>query len=579
MIGRANSPRSTSAADRTLLAGALLSANGPAPGVLDWIRRPRGLIYAIVAAYFPIVWGFRDARLVADLPLWVYSIVLVLPGGASVLANRLYVRNPTRAGLQARAVLDALTVTAVVYSTGWGPILGLGYLVAAEELANVAGPEAWPVSQMWSLLGIAAGQLAISLGLAPSLLPPRIDNGAAILGAVGFLFVSRMSATVDADRQRAWDRVHISEERLRTLVDSSSDMVLIIDEKANVFFANDATTRVLGIPPDRLAHIRFRAMVHPDDHDRSHAWFTGRLAGTGPNESLSIRIRHADGGWKHLEMVGVDLRDNPAVRGFLLNIRDVTERVQAEEELSYQATHDPLTGLPNRRLFVELLSRSLARSEREGSGVAVIALDMDRFQVINDGSGRDVGDSVLAEVAHRLAAVARPGDTVARTAGDEFLILLEDVADEADARMTAQRVAWALEDGIFCSGDQLTLSASQGIAMAVAGDGAEAVLAKAEAAVSAAKERGRGQTIMANDGVVKRAAARLDLELSLRRALERDEFVLHYQPVLDVRSETVVGAEALVRWQHPDRGLVAPSDFIVSRIAEFPRCRSPKFPS
>jgi diguanylate cyclase (GGDEF)-like protein len=252
------------------------------------------------------------------------------------------------------------------------------------------------------------------------------------------------------------------------------------------------------------------------------------------------------------------------------SVRYAIERKRAEVALAHQALHDALTGLPNRALFIDRLKLALARSERRRAAVAVLFLDLDRFKLINDSLGHEAGDRVLVDVGTRLEEALRPGDTVARFGGDEFTALCEDVPSERAVLMIAERMTeavgmpFALGNGDGDGGETF-LTASIGIAMAEgpAADGvAESLVRDADAAMYRAKERGKSRVELFDERLRERAVKRLSIESALHRALERQELVVHYQPQIDLRSGRVVSWEALVRWEHPERGLLAPADFI-----------------
>ncbi len=245
------------------------------------------------------------------------------------------------------------------------------------------------------------------------------------------------------------------------------------------------------------------------------------------------------------------------------SIRYAIERKRAEVELAHQALHDPLTGLPNRTLFLDRLELALARGQRRPSAVAVLFLDLDRFKVINDSLGHDTGDRLLIDVAARLQAVLRPGDTVARFGGDEFTILCDDIDGERDAIMIAERMGEAVAAPFVLDDTEAFLTASIGIAMATGLDARpEALIRDADAAMYRAKERGKSRYELFDEVMRKRAVERLHTENSLHRAIERGELRVYYQPMVELDNGRVAGAEALVRWQHPDRGLMLPGQFI-----------------
>ncbi len=245
------------------------------------------------------------------------------------------------------------------------------------------------------------------------------------------------------------------------------------------------------------------------------------------------------------------------------SVRYAIERKRAEVQLAHQALHDPLTGLPNRTLFLDRLALALARVQRRPSAVAVLFLDLDRFKVINDSLGHETGDRLLVEVAARLSAVLRPGDTVARFGGDEFTILCDDIDGARDAITIAERVGEAVAAPFVLEETEAFLTASVGIAMADEPDARAASLIRdADAAMYRAKEKGKSRFELFDAVMRARAVERLEVENALHRAVERDELQLHYQPIYDIATRTIVGVEALARWRHPVRGLLMPEQFV-----------------
>jgi diguanylate cyclase (GGDEF)-like protein len=239
------------------------------------------------------------------------------------------------------------------------------------------------------------------------------------------------------------------------------------------------------------------------------------------------------------------------------------DRVQTEQELNHQALHDPLTGLPNRVLFADRLTHALDRLQRDPGTIAVLFVDVDHFKVINDSLGHDHGDRLLAMMAERLASAVRPGDTVARFGGDEFVILCENVLDETDAIVVAERIRSLAATPLPLDGSEYFVTVSTGIALTSAHDASPAnLLRDADSAMYQAKEGGRARSALFAESMRTRAVRRLDTELALRRAISDGELRLHYQPIVNLATGETSGVEALVRWEHPTDGLVMPSDFI-----------------
>jgi diguanylate cyclase (GGDEF)-like protein len=248
----------------------------------------------------------------------------------------------------------------------------------------------------------------------------------------------------------------------------------------------------------------------------------------------------------------------------IFQIQDITDRKLAEQQLHHDAFHDALTGLPNRALFMDHLKLAIARSRRNAqTKFAVLYLDLDRFKVINDSLGHTIGDQLLVGIADRLKKNLRPGDTVARLGGDEFTVLIEDIADETESVQVAERVQKELSVPFTLSGREVFTTVSMGIAPSATGyERAEDILRDADTAMYRAKSMGKARYEIFDKAMHARAINLLQMETDMRRALERDEFILHYQPIVALDNFSLRGFEALVRWQHPERGFISPMDFI-----------------
>ena len=311
-----------------------------------------------------------------------------------------------------------------------------------------------------------------------------------------------------------------------------------------------------------------RAPVVVEDWDAERRFeqpsFRGRRTGAG----LSVKIEGGSRGPFGV-LVIQSMRPRKFAAGdidFLQSLAnvlaDALERQAVEDAIRERAVHDPLTGLPNRVLFVDRLEHALARLGRQRSLAAILFLDLDHFKLVNDSLGHQVGDELLAAAAPRLKHALRGSDTVARFGGDEFGILLEDIASERDAIDTAERIAATFARPFVLSGSEHFVTTSIGIALATGGERADELIRDADAAMYRAKDRGRARYEVFDEGMRGRAIARLRMENDLRRALERDQLRLEYQPVVSLTNFAIVGVEALLRWRHPDRGEIAPSEFI-----------------
>jgi len=305
--------------------------------------------------------------------------------------------------------------------------------------------------------------------------------------------------------------------------------------------------------------------VHPDDLPALRASIDAHLSGRTPHVEAEYRIRHRDQTWRWMFGRGLCARDEAGQPVEMAGSQtDVTEQKDAKAELARRAFYDGLTELPNRALFLDRLWHAMRRAKRRKDSLfGVLFLDLDRFKVVNDSLGHMAGDQLLIMIARRLEASLRPDDTVARLGGDEFTILLDDIHDAADATRIAERVQAELSAPFGLRGQELVMTASIGIALANSTyESPEELLRDADTAMYRAKGAGRARHALFDAGMHEHAVALLDLEASLRRAVDRDELRLHYQPIVDLRTGRVSGLEALVRWQHPRRGLLSPKEFI-----------------
>jgi diguanylate cyclase (GGDEF)-like protein/PAS domain S-box-containing protein len=324
---------------------------------------------------------------------------------------------------------------------------------------------------------------------------------------------------------------------------------------------------MLGRTPGELIGAHVKDLEGPDGAPEPP--LLARLAaGEGERFDLERRFQRPSGEtvWASVSLVAVR-GDAGRPEHALLQVTDLTETRLALEMLQHQALHDPLTGLPNRTLGLDRVTRALERARRTGGRVAVLCLDLDRFAVVNDSVGPDLGDVVLVEVASRLQLALRGGDTAARLSGDEFAVVCDDVRDEGEAVVVAERVLEALREPVHLDGRLVVPTASVGIAVSREGEeagprAANALLRDAGAALHRAKTNGQGGWDLVDDDLRRRAVDRLDIEDALRTALVRDQLRLHLQPIVDLTTGTVVGREALVRWEHPERGLLPPAWFL-----------------
>ncbi len=372
--------------------------------------------------------------------------------------------------------------------------------------------------------------------------------------------VGRVLAQVHTER-----RLDASERRFRALVQNSSDGIVAIDAAGKVQYASPAVERILGYSPEELALTWDLDMIHPDEQGQARRMFATTLAEPG-TAVAEVRVRHQNGDWRDIEMIGTNLLDQPSIGALVVNFRDITERKELERQLVHQAFHDNLTGLPNRALFMDRLNHALLWSGRHDRLLAILFLDLDRFKVVNDSLGHVAGDQLLRVIAGRIRECVRPEDTVARLGGDEFVILMEDIDGIDTAVRTADQIAGVLDAPVRLDGQEVFVTASIGIAANTPEHASgTALLRDADVALYRAKDGGRARCEIFDPSMNSAARARLALETDLRHAIGPgacSEFRVHYQPLVDLATSRIVGLEALVRWQHPRRGLLAPGTFI-----------------
>jgi diguanylate cyclase (GGDEF)-like protein/PAS domain S-box-containing protein len=355
-----------------------------------------------------------------------------------------------------------------------------------------------------------------------------------------------------------------SEAHLSSLVQHASDLITVLDADATVLYQSPSIERVLGYTAEEIVGRRFSELLAPGEETRLlHLLADDSHSPGREGEAIECSLRHRDGSPRQFEILRTNLLHDETVGGIVLNGRDVSERKAFEKQLAHQAFHDPVTNLANRALFVERVRHALARTRRDDGGVAVIFLDLDDFKTINDSLGHAAGDEVLVEVARRLDTCIRGGDTAARFGGDEFAVLLEDVEGVQEAADAAERILEAFTEPMQLDQKQLALRASFGIAVADdARADADDLVRNADAAMYIAKRDGKGGYRLFEPAMHEVVLARLELRADLQRAIVNNELELYYQPVVRLNDRSVCGLEALLRWRHPERGLVLPNDFI-----------------
>ena len=423
---------------------------------------------------------------------------------------------------------------------------------------------------------------------------PLVDARGAVVGVASVALDITRQKTVEKEREAALSALTQREERFRIMTENSSDKIGILDENMVMLYQSEAVEHILGYKPSELVGMASQNYIHPDDLSAVGAYFAGILA--TPNqagEPVLYRFRHKKNGWCWLESIAINLLEHPGVGGVLVNSRDVTERIEAEEKLRWQTRHDALTSLPNRAHFMEQVEVAINSARRRKQKAALFFVDLNRFKSVNDSMGHAAGDTLLQEVARRLQTVLPPGGIAARLSGDEFALLVPLTRDR-DAAQTARRVLHVLSSRpALVNGNEIRVGASVGVAV-FPHDGAsgETLLKAADTAMYRAKEHpsyGRDRrdrrrspvpdfSAVPHETVSDPAAGTYQLftpqmsegeaeaqafETALRHAVRGNgEFCLVYQPIVSCENKQWHGVEALLRWRHPQLGLLGPDKFL-----------------
>ena len=633
----------------------------------------------------------RQAGLVADdVSIWLLVGLLIGAQLATAIAYALWPDAVFGWRLYARAGVQILASSVVIYAIGWGPTLAVGLMFGVADNIQASGSKATVPCILWSVVGLAAGDLAIALGWSPTLVSEPLVHGLAALAAMGLAFTIALLGRSTRAKEQAEADLRRSDERFKALVQHASDVIMVVDHNGTLQYVSPAFERLLGYTAAEAIGSEAMGLAHPDDVEVALRVIGDVQDMTSTAVRMELRLRERAGGWRWFDASVMNLLADPGVAGIVVNLRDISDRRRAQDELAeaearfrgafedapigmglttqhgqffrvnraladmlgyapselqgmhvadithpddreatlrqlvdlvagevpgYQiekrylhkdghvlwvcisvslvrdadgepaytigqvediterkataerlahaAIHDPLTGLPNRVLFVDRLARALVRARRHDTKVGVIFLDLDRFKVVNDSLGHATGDELLKAISERLLGALRPEDTVARFGGDEFVVLCEDITDDATVRHVAQRIEATISRPTVISRREIFVTASIGVV--VSGPSAaspETLLRDADAAMYGAKGQGRARIECFDRQTHQRSVEALELEADLHRAVERGELRVHYQPIVDLVTGRVSGFEALIRWMHPTRGLVDPHEFI-----------------
>ncbi|GAA2542243.1 EAL domain-containing protein [Winogradskya consettensis] len=570
---------------RSVLDGLMVAASLM---LMAWIFVVRGLIEAggdsTLALYVSLAYPLGDVVIVTIV---VYMLALQRRGGRNFAPLAL-----VGSGIVAFAISDIgyayLNLTGAyrsggVTDIGWFAGFALILLAAARPLRPLGENVESTTNLGAQPFGVLLPYVAVLAALVTSVVwYARTGQSSAVIAytrsALILLIVGRQLLTLLENRgltrnleTRVADRtaeLYASEQRFHALVQHSSDVVTVVGVDSEVLYQSESVQRVFGYPAQVLTGRRLTSVITPEAASRLADALLSVSGRPYATTVLELTVRHRDRRLRQAEITITNLLGDPNVGGLVLNTRDISERMELQEQLVHEAYHDALTQLANRALFRERVAEALDSRATDGD-VTVLFLDLDGFKEVNDSLGHLAGDMLLVQVADRLTQSVREGDVVARFGGDEFAVLIRSVLDSQDAEGVAQRIVDELQEPFRIEERDLHVRGSVGLASYAAlgtatgsGEDAEQLMRNADLAMYKAKATGGSSFATYDPEMLSGLVERLELEADLRLALERGELRLHYQPTIDMLDSRVIGFEALVRWQHPTRGLISPMSFI-----------------
>ena len=554
----------------SLLDGAILAA---ATLLISWVT-VLGPLYLAAADLSPSSL-IALAHPIGDSAIAVMALLLLGRSAGPMRLPSLLVAAGVFTNLLADSAVTYLTTVTTnapveIMRAGWVAgylLVALGAvratLVSGSESADDRVPGRWTLTIPFFPVAIAAVVAVLNAVSGPPQ-PILLWN---LLLVIGLVLVRQLVFVWDnhglsQKLESQTEALRDSEAHFRSLVQNSGDVVLLADEVGVIRFVSTSIDRFFAYSSTELVGQPFTDLLHPADQSAFASSLKKALTASAHPVTVSCRFRHKLGSWTHCEVTITNLLHRSSSQALVLNIRDVTDRKEMEERLAYLGAHDAVTNLPNRVAFRNQVDEALERST-PGHTIAVLALDIDDFKLVNDALGQRAGDDVLGMIGGRLGKIVPAGDVVARIGADEFAILMKTVLNETQPVRLAERIFEHLRAPFKVEEREMVLRLSIGIAdQAAAEDTAENLMRNADIALNAAKAGGKGRYERFEPEQHAAISDRMELQTDLARALERRQFVLHYQPTVRLGDGVILGFEALVRWRHPRRGLLGPAEFL-----------------
>ena len=464
------------------------------PGARESQRVTSKLLYLPTPLAAGAVWWLRTRGLLANTSLWAFVVLLVVGAVANVSTTFWLHAAPTSTiRIHARIAAAVLATAVTVYAAGWGSLLTIAYALSAAEVLRTIGTTSTGPVMWWSLGAVVGGEVAVELGIAPSVVGAGLSHAVAATGMVCFVVVTKVLGDSSRAADVAEAKVRERGRHFESLIERASDVIGVISETGVIRSINPAVEDLLGYPPYEVIGRQLARLVGEDREQTALEVFRTVVADRTQPCVVETEFIHRDGS-PRLAIVTMSSPSDEWGSDVIVNIHDITKQRLLEEQLRDEAVRDSLTGLPNRRAFSEVFERAAARAARQGSTVGILFVDLDGFKIVNDTLGHVAGDFVLVETARRLSSCVRRGETVARLGGDEFAILFDPVEDELEPVRVAERIIRELREPVIAPEGPASIGASVGIAMRTARDVEMTNLLRlADQAMYEAKRNGRSR--------------------------------------------------------------------------------------